>query len=967
MYKGFIDYNFTTNTVDYSLTYSSSSLNLGHLMTRATASNGDPYVTPVETRFIRGYEIGNNTVFQINNLGFLKYNDNISWIFYVNGNDSGTSVAKRIFLSTYNKSLNQFQEVGSINVNYPPNNNHRCLSLNPSMEYHTTGTVSVLGASVSGVGTNWQTDGVCVGNRIGFGSTNSIDINFWYQISSVDSDTQLTISREFSTDGDLSTLSFTAGTPYVIEDFRLIYGNISSSTVYRGIALVKGLRYENFTNSPTTIPAATTVDNIRACYRILDSSTSTAVFAPVGIILEDKVSFTEQYIYTLTPNTTTTISIQKFNIRASLTLTSGYSNSPYVFTTGIVAHGGSNMIYSNPFIKAKDDDYFVNLYTRISRIIPANIASASTNFIGDEMPEITAGSSTTFQVSSQLQGFHYLPLIDRFYISHEQGTIKNYITPYTIVGNQFERAFNINDTIQSNSYVVSLVDTLTTNFISLPLRSYYHDGLSYILRDTNTDNNLVYTLPLEADKRYHTASNACVITPEITTSNNYSYDKVYLRTDLSFNSGRLMKPTENVDVYFRTSGISNDTGTWSLIGENGDISYATGSSIQFKITFSTIGLNSIPDKVYGLALTYFSQDIPPSLNYFEPSLKLSNLTTENFVWRQVQVFPDLVPNISIDIYGVTSSLLLLTDDTDNSTNGTWEYSTNNGLSWSAFTNSANSIDNYLRYTPNSSLGTGISVKPILYESASQSYVSPIPSPEPEELDFDTETFIGVVGITNSTITTAINDMVVDLKSNNLWSKMTALYPFVGGDATSHKYNLKDPTLYELNFIGGWTHDSLGILMNGTNTYASTTILVSNGNRSISAYLTQRINGNQGAIMGAANVGYFGLRATETEDLFHNHSGTTPKTITPAVIHPYVGNSRVGATEWYAQNDNDVFTTFTDTITNGAEVMIGRFANTTWYGAHQLGFAHIGDPLTQAEMSILRTIVINFQTTLGRNV
>ena len=35
-----------------------------------------------------------------------------------------------------------------------------------------------------------------------------------------------------------------------------------------------------------------------------------------------------------------------------------------------------------------------------------------------------------------------------------------------------------------------------------------------------------------------------------------------------------------------------------------------------------------------------------------------------------------------------------------------------------------------------------------------------------------------------------NEFVKELKNNNLWSKMMAIYPMVGGTATSNKFNLK---------------------------------------------------------------------------------------------------------------------------------------------------------------------------------
>ena len=88
------------------------------------------------------------------------------------------------------------------------------------------------------------------------------------------------------------------------------------------------------------------------------------------------------------------------------------------------------------------------------------------------------------------------------------------------------------------------------------------------------------------------------------------------------------------------------------------------------------------------------------------------------------------------------------------------------------------------------------------------------------LDLDALAFLTAAGITDSTIISAINTLVVSLKNFGIWTKMRAIYPFVGGTALTHKWNLKDPRdldiAFRLVFSGGWTHSSTGALANGTN-------------------------------------------------------------------------------------------------------------------------------------------------------
>ena len=56
-------------------------------------------------------------------------------------------------------------------------------------------------------------------------------------------------------------------------------------------------------------------------------------------------------------------------------------------------------------------------------------------------------------------------------------------------------------------------------------------------------------------------------------------------------------------------------------------------------------------------------------------------------------------------------------------------------------------------------------------------------------DTDAQAFITAASISDSTQQTAINTLVTDLKTYNIWSKMKALYPMVGGSASTHKWNL----------------------------------------------------------------------------------------------------------------------------------------------------------------------------------
>lgn len=87
------------------------------------------------------------------------------------------------------------------------------------------------------------------------------------------------------------------------------------------------------------------------------------------------------------------------------------------------------------------------------------------------------------------------------------------------------------------------------------------------------------------------------------------------------------------------------------------------------------------------------------------------------------------------------------------------------------------------------------------------------------IDTDAQTFITAAGITNTTQIAAVDRLVKSLKDANIWTKMKAIYPFVGGTATAHKYNLKDPqdldASYRIVFgASGVTHNSRGVQFSG---------------------------------------------------------------------------------------------------------------------------------------------------------
>ena len=105
------------------------------------------------------------------------------------------------------------------------------------------------------------------------------------------------------------------------------------------------------------------------------------------------------------------------------------------------------------------------------------------------------------------------------------------------------------------------------------------------------------------------------------------------------------------------------------------------------------------------------------------------------------------------------------------------------------------------------------------------------------VDSDAQAFITAAAITDNTQKNAINTLVLALKGYSIWTKFKAIYPIVGGTASQHKFNLKDPrdldVAYRLTFGTGWTHTANG--MQSLATFANTFLNMSTEISSVNSW------------------------------------------------------------------------------------------------------------------------------------
>jgi len=243
--------------------------------------------------------------------------------------------------------------------------------------------------------------------------------------------------------------------------------------------------------------------------------------------------------------------------------------------------------------------------------------------------------------------------------------------------------------------------------------------------------------------------------------------------------------------------------------------------------------------------------------------------------------------------------------------------------------------------------------------------------EGDGIDSDAAVFISAAGITDATQINAINYLVVELKSNGIWDKMSVIYPFVGGTASAHSYNLKDTSTYQISWGGtALTHDSNGITGNsvgygdtgyihndkdslniGTyirnNVPSTSAIGVTQNTPNVSSILfpsdyLSRINSPTTLSLPARNPQGHTVASTSLIDRTDYSNGVVIGTLGSA------GGSAVNTIPMYIMARNLIGSAGSQSIFN-------------------ISLSHIGDGITGAEALTLYNIIQQYQTILGRQV
>jgi hypothetical protein len=252
-----------------------------------------------------------------------------------------------------------------------------------------------------------------------------------------------------------------------------------------------------------------------------------------------------------------------------------------------------------------------------------------------------------------------------------------------------------------------------------------------------------------------------------------------------------------------------------------------------------------------------------------------------------------------------------------------------------------------------------------------------------QFDPDAGAFINATGI-GGIEAVAINNLVNQLKTAGLWNSFNTIYPFVGGTAYTHQFNLKNPqntdAAYRIVWNGTITHDSNGITPNGTNGYGNLFISPSvwgggTDNVHMSMYI-RTITARAGTDIGSnngTNHAFFNPRNASNQIAYTVNTNSTATNVAFSGTSGFFGMSRLDAS-------NQIVTVNT-TQTSAARASVSSAANTRpmVIGAYNangsiINFQNrnyalltLGFGLSDANMDNLSAINQTFQSTLGRFV
>lgn len=250
-------------------------------------------------------------------------------------------------------------------------------------------------------------------------------------------------------------------------------------------------------------------------------------------------------------------------------------------------------------------------------------------------------------------------------------------------------------------------------------------------------------------------------------------------------------------------------------------------------------------------------------------------------------------------------------------------------------------------------------------------------------DADAQAFFNRVtnagGTLSATEKLAIDTLVRQMKIDNIWSKMKAIYPMVGASSAACAQNLKSSS-FTGTFTSGWTFASTGVTPNGTSAYMDTTF-TPNGNLSQNdAHISLYSRTNNMLATYQIDIGCGNSGGANVDLYLSANYGPGSNAISNVNGSGFGGGSsnttslgfflsqRTTSTNTNIYQNNSLIKTHSQTSTtpSSSPIYLGRNTSSE-YSSRELAFVSFGASFDSTQRGNFYTAVQAFQTTLSRQV
>lgn len=246
------------------------------------------------------------------------------------------------------------------------------------------------------------------------------------------------------------------------------------------------------------------------------------------------------------------------------------------------------------------------------------------------------------------------------------------------------------------------------------------------------------------------------------------------------------------------------------------------------------------------------------------------------------------------------------------------------------------------------------------------------------IDVDAQEFFNIASITNTTEKSALSELTNSLKNNGLWGKLDVIYPFVGGSSSSHSFNLKNTSQFQIIWNGSVTHNTSGVTGDGSTGYANTGYSIPSPQNDVhtSIHIRNNVIETQyklafGAYLpDATGDSIIGLRTSDANGATSFSIANQTALYTETTSKGFFSINRNGTTSSLYKG-GQLFKTHsrTDSVDNPHPIYLlgGNFRDTSLLepGDFNIAFFTAGKSLTASEQLDLYNIIQTFQTALGR--